>query len=293
MADILSHRQPQNRISKSQPKPKKLPRLPSSIPILRTVYIRTVSTNTGTDAQISKRPLLRPPLASPYSGTQQQKVVYISAKTPFLSAVKRVEKLLHLSDQRLVQSATTLAKQNRSKGRGKRKRGARDTDGDGDEILEIAEAVERQKRQNKGGGEDGGEDVVLKGTGKAIQKVMELGLWFQQREEYIVRLRTRSVAAIDDITVDEDATADITAENQDPKIEPVEEGADAEAGAADEEDEAMDVDTVTTTEGRDHGTEKPEVLAENAQAVASKDADPIPETRIRYTSSLEVAVRLR
>jgi len=43
------------------------------------------------------------------------------------------------------------------------------------------------------------EEVVMKGTGKAIEKVLQLALWFQGREEYKITIRTGSVGAVDDV----------------------------------------------------------------------------------------------
>lgn len=213
-------------------------------------------------------------------------MIYISAKTPFLSAVKRVEKLLHLSEKRLIQSAATIAKQSGGK---KRKRGG---GADEDEILDIAETVDRQKRLKKGGKAGGGdnslgEGVVLKGTGKAIQKVMELGLWFQQKKDYIVRLRTGSVAAIDDITVDEDGVLGAAASSAEEK----ESKDNTKVGAA--EDQEMDEgDTILEKEAQS-GID----VVDSAQRVKStaptEPMEPVSKTRIRYTSSLEVAVSLR
>ncbi|EMC98411.1 hypothetical protein BAUCODRAFT_425308 [Baudoinia panamericana UAMH 10762] len=215
------------------------------------------------NAKIHKRPLHHPAIPSPYTSSTQQKIVYVSARTPFISAVKRVDKLLRLADKRLVQAATTLAKEEQ---RRKRKR-----DGDEDEVMGIAKAVERLKRDgnqnskrrrlggdvNEDDGEDGGaEEVWIKGTGKAVRRVMEMGLWFQQREEYAVRLRTGSVGAIDDVEV---------------------EGAEAEAEA---ESEAGNVET-----------EKRDVVEQAKDPVLVPV--PVPETRIRYVSVLEVAVSLR
>ncbi|KXT02170.1 hypothetical protein AC578_5923 [Pseudocercospora eumusae] len=144
---------------------------------------RIVKRKLPDSSQISKRPLLRPAIPSPYSGPSQPKVIYIATKTPFLSAVKRAEKLLHLADKRLVQAGTQSAKNTRRRG--------------GDEIQGIAEEVENLKKKKKE--EGGNEEVVIKGTGKAIAKVMGLGLWFQEREEYVVRLKTGSVGAVDDV----------------------------------------------------------------------------------------------
>jgi len=43
------------------------------------------------------------------------------------------------------------------------------------------------------------EEVLLKGTGKAIQKVLQVALYFQEQEDCMVRIRTGSVGAVDDI----------------------------------------------------------------------------------------------
>lgn len=251
------------------------------------------------DVHISKRPLLRPAIPSPYSGSQNQKTVYVSVKAPFISTVKRVEKLLQLADKRLVQSATTLAKNDGGKGRGsgKRKRG-----GDEDEILEIAETVEslkkRRKEDGKGKGDAGGsagEGVCVRGTGKAIQKVLELGLWFQQREEYAVRLVTGSVGAIDDIEVDEeDGGVPVDQEGKEKSPEAGQGRVDAQAGAEDHGGEKMEIDSDQASgshvnEGNQIGKEAKSTKAKSSTVERSE----IPETRIRYTSSLEVYVSLR
>lgn len=138
-----------------------------------------------------------------------------------------------------MQSATTNVAKNK-----KRKRGA----GGGDEILEIAKEVERVKKTGTGTGKaagGSGEEVVLKGTGRAVERVLELALFLQGKEVYDVKLRTGSVKAVDDITVTD------TGQDEDG------------AGAGGDEAE-------------------------------EKKADPeVPETRVRYTSVLEVHVRLR
>ncbi|KAH9841292.1 Rpp20 subunit of nuclear RNase MRP and P [Teratosphaeria destructans] len=227
-------------------------------------------------AKVTKRPLLRPAIPSPYANSSEQKVVYVSARTPFLSAVKRVEKLLALNDKRLVQAATTLAKTKESR---KRKRRA----GDGDEIHDIADEVERLKGTKRrkvqvggegrglvAGGADGGEDleavaaeaVVIKGTGKAVSRVLEMALWFQQREDkFKISLKTGSVGAVDDVQMpDHDTTARDARGRED--------GEDMELdGGVAECDQAAVHDT-----GQDGG----------------EDNQAVPQTRIRHVSVLEV-----
>ncbi|EMF08202.1 uncharacterized protein SEPMUDRAFT_75002 [Sphaerulina musiva SO2202] len=198
------------------------------------------------DAQITKRPLLRPAIPSPYSGPSQQKIVYISAKTPFMSAVKRAEKLLHLSDKRLVQSATQLSKDARNK---KRRWERRE---DEDEIRE---------------------EVVLKGTGKAIGKVMELGLWFQQRDaEYHVRLKTGSVFAVEDVQYEEEAEKH------------------ASAGAQVTEDV---VQAASSYEIKQAVAKPMSKVMKREEHEAENGKKEISETRIRQLSVLEVYISLR
>ena len=171
--------------------------------------------------------------------------------------------------------------------------------------MDIAETVEKLKRQKKdgkamegeGGIESGTEEVMLKATGKAIQKCLELGLWFQQREEYRVRLETRSVAAIDDIAVNEDEDGAVT-------------GAAGESAAVDDGSMQVDADTAAGA-GEDCGSEENTGLLQTSADRDGKnqrqrrtreppDVDAqgkgfvdIPESRVRYASSLEVFVSLR
>lgn len=44
-----------------------------------------------------------------------------------------------------------------------------------------------------------GEEVVMKGTGKAIEKVLQLALYWQGEKDVRVQVRTGSVGAVDDV----------------------------------------------------------------------------------------------
>ncbi|KAK5744563.1 hypothetical protein LTR17_001958 [Elasticomyces elasticus] len=264
------------------------------------------------NASVTKRPLQRPAIASPYAGASQPKVVYVSARTPFMSAVKRVEKLLHLSEKRAVQSATTVVKQ---QGR-KRKRGQED------EVLGIAKQVEKAKAKKKrgGGGEDDDEDaageaVLIKGTGRAIEKALEMASWFQQKPEYLVVLKTGSVGAIDDVEVEDDK------EGVEGDLEEVHDGnvgdvsmADASMGdvpamaGAESDDNTFKLDGEVQNPRPEErcpaSPEKPQAQPTSntdktapasvpTTTPAQRPEEPVPETRIRYVSVLEVAVSLR
>jgi ribonuclease P/MRP protein subunit POP7 len=112
---------------------------------------------------------------------------------PFMSAVRRVRTLLHHVDKRSAQSATSRAS----------------TKPKGDRILAAA---------MMGVGDVGREEVTIKGSGRAVEKVLSLAAWFgerQQEEGVKVRLQTGSVWAIDDIVAGEDKTTAEDAMDQD------------------------------------------------------------------------------
>jgi ribonuclease P/MRP protein subunit POP7 len=91
---------------------------------------------------------------------------------------------------------------------------------------------------------------------------MEIGSWFLQREkEFVVRIRTGSVGAVDDVEVPEGE-----AEDGEDKMDVDQAEAGAESGKA-------------ATNGDDTGEEK--------------EAEAVSGARVRYLSVLEVAVSLR
>ncbi|KAF2220369.1 Rpp20 subunit of nuclear RNase MRP and P-domain-containing protein [Elsinoe ampelina] len=157
---------------------------PTKLPPLPTGYRTT------------KRPLLRPPLPSPYSSSQ--KIVYVSPSTPFMSATKRVVKLLDKADKRATQSALDTVR--------KRSRDHRFQKGRAQAQEDHAGQGELDEAARKAGEEEGGE-VVVKGTGRAIEKALGVGSWFQQRDGYKVRIKTGSIGAVDDVVETEEALA--------------------------------------------------------------------------------------
>lgn len=118
---------------------------------------------------------MHPPVPSPYKSSDTPKIVYVSSKTPFISAVKRVRSLLKEADKRATQSALSQKKHHQR----------------GDPILAAAQASASKDTTP--------EAVTIKATGKAIEKATNLALFFQQQEDCRVTLRTGTVDAIDDI----------------------------------------------------------------------------------------------
>ncbi|KAL2037898.1 hypothetical protein N7G274_009373 [Stereocaulon virgatum] len=146
---------------KPQPKskPKKLPQLPKN-------------------ARIQKRPLLHPSLPSPYTSASHQKTIYISPRTPFISAVKRVRKLLSHIDERATPK-TSLVNSKMS---------------DKQKLGKLSEQVVKDKKP---------EPVVLKATNRAIENLLGVGLYFMGQDDCVVRIRTGSLGVVDDVVLRE------------------------------------------------------------------------------------------
>jgi ribonuclease P/MRP protein subunit POP7 len=165
--------QPTHNKSKSK---SKLPRLPPS-------------------QKIQKRPLLHPAIAYPRTGSQTQKIIYVSSTSPFISTIKRIRKYLQQIEARASAShPISLSKS-----------------GPGQVLKDIEAGIVNRKgsgERGRGGNGVGGkggkvgvreEEVIVKGTGKAIERCLQVGLWAMQQEDLRVEVRTGSVGAVDDV----------------------------------------------------------------------------------------------
>jgi len=133
---------------------------------------------TAPDQRIQKRPLLHPPIAPPRVGSSAQKIVYVSASSPFIAVIKRVRKLLSHIEGRAAGPIAFAARNPR------------------DILRQIEDGV---GGRGKGGKAAREEEVVMKATGKAIEKLLGLVLHFQGQDDVKVTVRTGSVGAIDDV----------------------------------------------------------------------------------------------
>ena len=125
--------------------------------------------------QLRKRPPHRPAIPSPYVNASSPKVVYVSSTTPFMSAVKRVRHLLSLVEKRSL---------------GRINLGQKASDR---HLLAVLKA--EQERKDRGEHEA----VTVKGMGKAIEKVLQMALFFQDQADCAVQIRTTSLNVVDDI----------------------------------------------------------------------------------------------
>lgn len=111
-----------------------------------------------------------------------------------MSAIKRVQKLLLQAEKRSAQSAADQVSSSRPK---------YSVASSNDEITDIERvaAIMAEGKHDR-------DEIILKATGKAIAKALSLGLWFEQKEEYSVRIETGTVGAIDDIVAPEDVAGE-------------------------------------------------------------------------------------
>ena len=262
----------------AQEKPQKLPKLPKSKSLRVVNYnieiILQSTSETKTiypDIKITKRPLFRPNIPSPYSGRQNQKVVYISSKTPFVSAVKRVRRLLYLAEKRDLQAQTSTSTSTSTTfgNTGTYRRGEATTKGRSGSAFAAFDALTSASANRDASGKRKPEEVLIKATGKAIAKAINLALFFQQQKDCVVAVRTGSAHAIDDIEVVKEKK----------KMKQMDEIDQEELDAVDNKD-------------RNGGLEKAKKTGENdgKGSVSGGNGMNIPETRIRQTSVLEVAI---
>ncbi|KAB8298681.1 hypothetical protein EYC80_000858 [Monilinia laxa] len=145
----------------------------------------------GNNQRIQKRPLMHPAIASPRSSSE--KVVYVSPQSSFIAIVKRVRRYLDGAEFRA--GPTILPTTDREL------------------MREIEEGIKNARMGKRAGNGNDGE-VVMKGTGKAIEKTLALANWWRKQEGVRVVLRTKSIATVDDIVgvsgedVDEDMKED-------------------------------------------------------------------------------------
>ncbi|KAI1506023.1 Rpp20 subunit of nuclear RNase MRP and P-domain-containing protein [Biscogniauxia marginata] len=132
----------------------------------------------------------RRPIPSRASSTSSARRIYVTAKTPFRSVTTRVRKQL----DKYLREASSSNKAFTNKLAGSKNA----------TLEDRVHAIQRQSRNGSSSGiglENAGEVLVL-GTGRAIQKVTEVALFFQNQPDCIVQLRTGSVGTVDDVVVE-------------------------------------------------------------------------------------------
>ncbi|CEJ55973.1 hypothetical protein PMG11_02200 [Penicillium brasilianum] len=205
-------------------------------------------------AKVEKRPIPHAPVASPYAGASVPKIVYVSSGTPFMSAVKRVQKLLRQAEKRATANISL-------------------EDGRKTEQQKLAELAKVAEKQ---------EEVFVKATGRAIEKALNVGKWFEEKEaEYTVRVKTGSVLVVDDVVEDEEKKERELQKQQ-------------RQGEAQQDGQRDDQKSSEEMTGLQHTTSKSVAKKKKKRPASAISEDTeLPETRTRWVKMVEVAVSLK
>lgn len=247
---------------------------------------------------ITKRPVNHAPIASPFAGSRVPKVVYVSRKTPVISAVKRVKKFLQEIEKRAMQSEDV--------GLALDKAGTRASRGQEIDLQRRLEDVSEKLRRDA-------EEVLVKASGRAMEQALRVAEWFRNREKEIltnVEVRTGSVSVVDDIVEKAvDGDDDLQAEVEDEDKENTEDSTVLEredttmellghldaATRASKQAEHVDTSTVSDDNMGDVDDPSNQGLKKRRRKRKRKeyDADDIPEARLRWIKTIEVAISVR
>ncbi|TGZ85160.1 hypothetical protein EX30DRAFT_337559 [Ascodesmis nigricans] len=127
----------------------------------------TASHPSHTVVKRHKRPLLHPP---PTSTT-----IYISRKTPFISGIKRIDTLLESLHKPIASNAQRRPM--------------------------SAAATPRGTPGAAAGRTNSEKAVTVKATGRAIERLLQMGVFLMQRGDVEIRVETGTVGAVDDLVV--------------------------------------------------------------------------------------------
>lgn len=137
------------------------------------------STHTKPDSKIHKRPINRgrvhnrggPPLSP------KQPIIYVGTKSPFMAIVNKVRHALDHSPASRSTKGLPLA-------------------------ARMAALNSSSTKGTEGEGE--GDEILVRGTGRAIATTLRVAAWFGRQNDCRISVRTMSIEAVDDVVNDED-----------------------------------------------------------------------------------------
>lgn len=250
---------------------------------------------------IARRPMNHAPIASPFAGSNVQKVVYISRKTPVMSAVKRVKKFLREIEKRAMQSQGVSNVLGRADGRSAREQ---------EQHLhrKLDDVSEKLRRD--------AEEVLVKASGRAMEQALRVAEWFRSREDEIstkVEIRTSSTSVVDDLVErDED---ELGHESENEGDDHADEEGESEGMVGDEGETTMELmrrlderpealfgerEARPAVQVRSKDAERADTVAQTTtkrrrrkRKRATYDEDDVPEARLRWVKTVEVAISLQ
>ena len=231
-----------------------------------------------------KRPINHAPTASPFAGAGVPKIVYVSRKTPVMSAVKRVKTFLKQIEKRALQSANVDGVLDKA--------GSRRVNDTGDQLHRKLEEVSAKIVQKP-------EEVLVKASGRAMEQALRIAEWFRNRETEImtkIEVRTGSTSVVDDLVEkDEDQSPENGEELDEKQVDvDMDEGEMGETTLKIVEelkalDEAESIDAEAGTAEVVAAPQKRKRKRKRKQY----DVDDVPEARIRWIKTIEIAITLR
>lgn len=233
-------------------------------------------------ATIRRRPLDHPSVPDIHVGAKTPKVVYVSRRTPVISAVKRVKKMLRLVEKRALQDAGATIRSKHKTAR----------------IAQANDNIAKTK-----------EEVLVKASGRAMEQALRVGEWFRNKEKELlcnVEVRAGSVSVVDDIVKvdpedeigDEQPAEDFQDESRvecgDPTLdllrdvttvtgEQTSSGQDGSNAGQEGTDSHMDTGNTPVKPTRRKKKRKRPVY----------EQDDLPEARLRWVKTVEVAISLQ
>ncbi|KAL3485248.1 Rpp20 subunit of nuclear RNase MRP and P-domain-containing protein [Aspergillus germanicus] len=254
-------------------------------------------------AKVHKRPIPHPATASPYAGASVPKTVYISSSTPYMAAVKRVQKLLRQAEKRATAAVEASI---RGKGQGRGRSGGGGGSVSTEKLVAALARGEGKEELSK-------EDVFVKATGRAIETALKVGKWFGRGEreaEYAVRVETGSVLVVDDVEEGDETEEGVgagaamgmvqgeTGPNNDGKTDETTMLTDTTTNAGDTtitSEKTPGNPTPPTTDAKSKPlSEKAEKKRKRAATLAAQFAGKeLPESRTRWVNSVQVAISLK
>lgn len=176
-----------------------------------------------------------------------------------MSAVKRVMKLLHHVEKRALDASGPSASEN-------------------------------QEKKGKGA-----EEIFVKATGRAIEKALSVGRWFERdQDKFCVRVTTGTVLVVDDVEEDEGLKKRIVEEGE--RLQKQQPGADkSEQGESQEHSGGIGATSslpLSTPSSSTPGVSK-SASKKRKRAANAVTSDELPETRTRWVNMVEIAVSLK
>lgn len=108
----------------------------------------------------------------------KQPIIYIGTKSPFMGIVRKVRHALDKTPSSRSTKGLPLSARMAA-------------------LNSAASSADRLE-----------DEILVRGTGRAMTKTLQIAAWFGKQKEYMISVRTMSLEAVDDVVVDEDNADD-------------------------------------------------------------------------------------